>query len=218
MTVPSPDQYANCDCHSRLLQAATEAFLEEGYRASVDRIAARAGVAKQTLYNHFGTKEDLFRAVGRGLADSLGIELGQASDDLRETLIRFGVDLREKILGDRGIAIYRSFHVESARAPEVTRGIHQRVMTRLLELCSGAFARAMDRGELRHDDPQLVGEMLLSMLVHIDRGNRLVGHPRLLPAEEEKRVRAIVDFVLRALQPQSPSEPASTAPLEKEQK
>lgn len=194
-----PDGTSSGCCHDRLLQAATEAFLEEGYRASVDRIAARAGVAKQTLYNHFGTKEDLFRAVGYKLADSVAIELEQPDECLADTLVRFGLDLREKLIGDRGLAIYRSFHVESARAPEVTRAIHQRVITRLIELISNVIGHAMDQGQLRRDDTHLAAEMLLSMLVHIDRGIRLAGHPRLAPADEEQRVRAIIDFFLRSL-------------------
>lgn len=182
--------------------------MEEGYRASVDRIAARAGVAKQTLYNHFRTKEDLFRAVGRGLADSIAIELGQGGDCLADTLFRFGLDFRDKTLSDRGIAIYRSFHVESARAPEVTRALHHRVMSRLIELISEVVSRAMDRGELRRDDSHLAAEMLLSMLVHLDRGIRLAGHPRPAPAEEEQRVRAIIEFFLRSLAPIPNASPA----------
>ncbi|MDH5264591.1 MAG: TetR/AcrR family transcriptional regulator, partial [Betaproteobacteria bacterium] len=50
-------------CRERLVRAASEVFREEGYRASIDAIAARAGVARQTIYNHFASKEDLFRGV-----------------------------------------------------------------------------------------------------------------------------------------------------------
>lgn len=47
----------------RILEAATAAFAEKGYRASIDDIAKRASVARQTLYNHFERKEFLFSAV-----------------------------------------------------------------------------------------------------------------------------------------------------------
>jgi TetR/AcrR family transcriptional regulator, mexJK operon transcriptional repressor len=50
--------------HAAILRAATEVFLREGYaRASVDDIAAAAGVGKQTVYGHFGDKQKLFLAV-----------------------------------------------------------------------------------------------------------------------------------------------------------
>ena len=51
---------ASSTCRERLILAASQALMEEGYRASVDRIAALAGVAKQTLYNHFTSKEELY--------------------------------------------------------------------------------------------------------------------------------------------------------------
>ena len=46
-----------------ILEAATEAFLHSGYAASVDEIAAVAGVGKQTVYRHFGDKQALFLAA-----------------------------------------------------------------------------------------------------------------------------------------------------------
>jgi AcrR family transcriptional regulator len=47
----------------RLLAAADELFYSEGVHVvGVDRIVERAGVTKATLYNTFGSKEDLIRA------------------------------------------------------------------------------------------------------------------------------------------------------------
>lgn len=53
-----------------ILRAATAAFRDEGYdTTSMDRIAELAGASKRTVYNHFGSKEALFRAVVAGLID-----------------------------------------------------------------------------------------------------------------------------------------------------
>ena len=47
-----------------LLDSATTLFAERGYaRTSLDEIAAGARVTKGALYGHFGSKQDLFRAV-----------------------------------------------------------------------------------------------------------------------------------------------------------
>ena len=47
-----------------LLAAARERFALDGYAAaSIDEMAAAAGVTKGALYHHFGGKKDLFQAV-----------------------------------------------------------------------------------------------------------------------------------------------------------
>src|SRR5271154_89647 len=47
-----------------IVDAALKAFLEAGYaEASVNRIAAAAGVSIKTLYRHYESKDDLFSAV-----------------------------------------------------------------------------------------------------------------------------------------------------------
>ncbi|MEV5982728.1 TetR/AcrR family transcriptional regulator [Streptomyces sp. NPDC052114] len=47
-----------------ITSGARTVFGREGYtRASIDAIAAEAGVSTRTIYNHFGDKEGLFRAV-----------------------------------------------------------------------------------------------------------------------------------------------------------
>lgn len=47
-----------------ILDAAAQAFMNEGYdNASMDRIAELAVASKRTVYNHFPSKEDLFREV-----------------------------------------------------------------------------------------------------------------------------------------------------------
>jgi AcrR family transcriptional regulator len=48
----------------QILDGARQVFLLNGYAAaSMDEIAVQAGVSKGTLYNHFGSKDDLFRSL-----------------------------------------------------------------------------------------------------------------------------------------------------------
>src|SRR5882757_7573748 len=47
----------------RLLAAANELFYEEGvHTVGIDRVIERAGVAKASLYNTFGSKDELIKA------------------------------------------------------------------------------------------------------------------------------------------------------------
>ena len=46
-----------------MLDAAVQVIAEQGVSAPVATIAKRAGVSKQTLYNHFGGKAGLIRVL-----------------------------------------------------------------------------------------------------------------------------------------------------------
>jgi TetR/AcrR family transcriptional regulator, mexJK operon transcriptional repressor len=48
----------------QILDGARQVFLLNGYaEASMDEIAVQAGVSKGTLYNHFDSKDDLFKLL-----------------------------------------------------------------------------------------------------------------------------------------------------------
>lgn len=65
-----------------LLSAATAEFAEHGLAgARVDRIAAAAGVNKQRIYGHFGSKDDLFDAVlARTMREAAATKNAQPDD------------------------------------------------------------------------------------------------------------------------------------------
>src|SRR5258706_2667942 len=92
----------------RVLRAATASFLEDGYRSSVERIAQRAGVAKQTVYSHFPSKDELFKEVARELAKRVLVQLETGSHEVRPALLRFASVYREKVLCPEGIAMFRT--------------------------------------------------------------------------------------------------------------
>jgi AcrR family transcriptional regulator len=102
---------------ARVLEVAYETFADEGLSAPIDEIARRAGVGAGTVYRHFPTKEDLFRAVvedriqrvvdeGRALlaagdpgealfsfVRSIVLQWGATDRGLAEALAGFGIDV-----------------------------------------------------------------------------------------------------------------------------
>jgi AcrR family transcriptional regulator len=61
--VSALDTQARTDARERLLAAAYELFSRDGVQATgVDAIIERSGVARQTMYRHFASKQDLVLA------------------------------------------------------------------------------------------------------------------------------------------------------------
>ncbi|MCU1698922.1 MAG: transcriptional regulatory protein [Mycobacterium sp.] len=61
-----PDRPLRADAarnRARVLEVAYDTFAAEGLSVPIDEIARRAGVGAGTVYRHFPTKDDLFRAV-----------------------------------------------------------------------------------------------------------------------------------------------------------
>src|SRR6266571_2891909 len=62
-----------------IVAAAREIFVKHGYDAGMDLIAEAAGVSKVTIYNHFGSKEQLFtEVISEAFEQALGGARGQA--------------------------------------------------------------------------------------------------------------------------------------------
>ncbi len=76
---------------AQLLDAAIDVFTTKGYHAAaMDDIADAAGVSKPVLYQHFGSKLDLYLAVLDASCDRLTTEVEQAlasTDDNAERVI-----------------------------------------------------------------------------------------------------------------------------------
>jgi AcrR family transcriptional regulator len=106
---------------ARLLEVAYETFAAGGLAVPIDEIARRAGVGAGTVYRHFPTKEDLFRAViedhlrgivndGRALLTSgdpgealftflrsMVLDWGATDQGLVEALAGVGIDIKEVV-------------------------------------------------------------------------------------------------------------------------
>lgn len=178
----------------RLLEAARAAFREEGYSASIDRIAARAGVARQTIYNHFGSKETLFAEVMRHAVQSILVTL-EGDGDLRTQLLDFAIAYRTRVLGPEGIAVFRTMAAEAPRFPLLARQFFAEGPVRTRQALAAYLARAMKAGRLRRDDPAFAAEILTAMLADFDRLRGLFTQDRIVP--DARRTARVVDAFLR---------------------
>jgi AcrR family transcriptional regulator len=81
-TAPAPTEQRP-SARERLLNAANELFYAEGVQTvGIDRIVERAGVAKASLYNLFGSKEELVAAYLASRHDRTTTKLAEAMEQV----------------------------------------------------------------------------------------------------------------------------------------
>ena len=106
----------------RLLDVATEVFLEKGYKgASMIEIARRAGASKQTLYARYPSKAELFAGLIERKAAHLFEAIGSLDDgrSIRDTLIDCGANLLELIVSPDARGVHRVVIAECVEFPEL---------------------------------------------------------------------------------------------------
>lgn len=93
--MPRPRQITD----ERLIAAAHEVFLEQGFSATTAAIARRAGVSEGTLFNRFSSKEELFMAaIGLSEYGRWRTELARqvGTGDVRRNLERALLDMLQE--------------------------------------------------------------------------------------------------------------------------
>ena len=157
-----PEEGRSARKRRAILEAATEVFLDHGYRgASMDAIAARAQVSKQTVYKHFADKEGLFSEIVRSAVDAAADPvLGEAqrlpdSRDVEADLRHLGRQLLARVMRPPILRLRRLVIGEAGRFPELGRAFHDQGPGRTIAALEIAFERLAALGELDVDDPSL---------------------------------------------------------------
>ena len=142
---------------AQILAGARDAFSEMGYeRTSVDLVAARAGVSKATVYNHFEDKKALFVACFSEEADAMRARLlallEEPAGELEEALQRIGELTVTFRLSPAVDCLFRHTIAEVVRFPEVGATLYERG-PRVVQGALAAYLRRWDeKGVLRIDD------------------------------------------------------------------
>ncbi len=157
-----------------ILDAALTEFAERGFEAArLDDIAARAGVAKGTLYLYFDDKGKLFEELIRNAVDPiLGRlnALAEAPDLPANQVLEALFSVFEKeVLGTRRKLLMRLLIAEGPRFPEIAEFHYRNVVSRIMPLLRKVAQRAAERGEFPTDAaarfPQLVAAPLLAAVI-----------------------------------------------------
>ena len=132
----------------RIIQAAREAFAEDGAGTQMDDVARRAGVGVGTLYRHFATKDllvgELVRVKLSDFAAIVRARLEQGGDPW-ETFRGAVLDQANVMASD---AVHQSmvFATTPESVAQAQSGIHA-----IQEAWSEVLRRAKEAGEIRED-------------------------------------------------------------------
>ena len=154
----------------RILEAARNHFYTHGLeRASVDAIAAEAGVSKMTIYSNFGSKEGLFGAViqestDRVMGGDAGVEALDPTQP-RKALLAIGEQFLTLVREEHTLGKMRSLYGVASSQPEACRAFYREGPERLTAELAAYLRRANDAGTLRVKNPRLAANLFLAMFL-----------------------------------------------------
>lgn len=150
-----------------VLAAAEEAFLDAGYDAvTMDDLAERSGVAKQTMYAHFGSKDalfvDLVTAMTSGAGDTLHespTPIEQAAD-IGPLLVERMSQQLDIVLTPRLLRLRRLVIGEVARFPALARALAEHGPHRAIAALEVLLRDLDGRGLLAVPEPRVAAAQL----------------------------------------------------------
>ncbi len=175
-----------------ILAAAEDVFVSDGLAARMERIAAQAGVAVGTLYNHFADRKALVAALVRSRREALlarvDAALSTVSREPAEAQLRAFLAAVEEHARVHGPLL--SVLMQAGEGPSDARP-PRTLIDELVRRADAVVARGIAAGELRPDRARVFGHGLVGMaravLVRAIEGGAPPGEP----------ASAILDLFLR---------------------
>lgn len=173
-----------------ILEAALDLLIEFGYNGtSMEAVAARAGVAKTTVYRRWPTKDDL-------IIDALSRIKGEVVEPPPGTVrtqLLFLIDrMRDHWNDRRQVRLMQRLTSDGIERPERYRQIRARVMLPRRKVIRDCLQRGVDAGDL---DPSADLNWAVDLLLAPVIAAGLTHQPRFSRAQAE----FVVDTVLRGL-------------------
>lgn len=179
-----------------ILEAASELFLAQGLQGtSMDAVALKAGVSKQTVYSHFANKEELFRMVIAAKVESYGfMEAALPADlNLEQALAAVGDRFLNLILDDEVAAMFRVVIGESGSYRKIAELFYASGPDTAITAVAKLLSRHMRAGRLKQDDPRYAACLYLNMLRgHYHLQILMNIQPDLDEASRETHIRKVV--------------------------
>ncbi len=195
-----------------IMSASQALFLSNGYQGtSVDQIAASAEVSKQTVYKHFGDKQELLVSIVDDALDSTvtpfldRIAALADTDDLQSDLGALAADYLRAVLQEPVVQLRRLVVGEANRLPALAQRYYEHAPARALAAFADCFGVLRDRGLLDVAEPALAAEHFAFLVVGrcIDQALFCGGPQVLAGIDVDHHVTAAVRIFLAGYRPRA---------------
>jgi len=186
-----------------MLRAATELFLEKGYDdTSLAEIVERSKGSRSTLYEQFGGKEGLLRAMIENSCARVWEVIGLAADApslAEEALVELGVRFVGAALAPDAVAVCRIVTAEGHRIPGIAEHFFDSGPRILQQRLGDRFRAALAVGD-DGESPEHLAKIFLGAVLGDFHFRETIGlAPRPGPAEIATHVRVAVRIFLQGL-------------------
>lgn len=147
-----------------ILTAAADLFLELGLEAtSMDKVARKAGVSKQTVYSHFSNKEALFSAVIEHKCELYGLsaDLFESDRSCRDNLLAYGRQLCDMLCTEEVVRMDRLVSSHAAERPDLALLYYKSGPRQVKDVLQNYLAVQAGEGILKIPNVDLAASLLL---------------------------------------------------------
>jgi AcrR family transcriptional regulator len=182
-----------------ILDAALHVLAERGMSAPMEEIARRACVSKQTIYNHYGSKAELVRAMATRRVHEMTapLETPEGLDDPAQALAGFARVLLSVVFRPGGLNLYRMAMISAFDMPDVARAMFEAGPRASRARLAEYLALETKAGRLNCPDPLQAAEFFAGMVIGSHQSAMLLGVP--VPVDEAQIDRVAGEAALRFL-------------------
>ncbi len=185
-----------------LVHAAGQVFRRDGFaRATMEKIAAEAGMSKRTLYRIFPDKRAAFEAL-LGEQDHmtpLSAYAYRPGDDPREELHRSLFSMVRYILSPRRLTLTRLVIADSHQHPELSESFHRLEVAAMVAQSMERFQRLRSDGAITAEQPVDLSRLMIGAIIGFRQVAAMSIHPT--PEQDEEELSARVSQVIEIFAP-----------------
>lgn len=185
----------------RILASSIRLFTEQGFsKTTIAQVSGDAGIAKQTVYSYFESKDDLFRAAIQAKCEQFAAAMGLTSAQKcpRESLTELAENYMALVLSAESRGVYRNCIAEVERKPLVSRLFFECGYQRVLAGATRVMALLNDAGHLDIQKPNIAAIQFLQMVQGEAKLRSELGiAPNWSTEEVSEYIRCCVDLFIR---------------------